>query len=154
MAQKIITGWWALNMTKILPKEELKTSKSDPIPQILSEMQEEIQTGIPFNLTYLYHHETAALAFGPFEKQRHAELMLPTDPDTEGKDCFGTVWAVVQIATRNDDFVLPNHGALRRVWVCPEEHEQRWKGCCGLCKQNGKEFVRMTMIRRWGPTNE
>lgn len=102
-----------------------------------------------FRLTSLGYHMMRDEAFGPFKEKGHAEFIIPSPLDEEGRDWKGEKWVIVRLPMVQKEFLIP-HWQVRRVYLCEAcGNKQPFKGSCAQCRSEGTNFQPTIEIKDW-----
>ena len=143
--------YWAVKCNDDKTPEEVST-------EILEEVKQELDKGVPRGMTQLAYLKRTGVAFGPFAKKSHALAMAPSELNEQGIDFYGSRWVVIELPMIYKEFDEPIW-TVKKVFVCSKadartetsgcESHQRFPGSCSGCKASGENLVPTVQVRDW-----
>ena len=143
--------YWAVKCNDDKTPEEVST-------EILEEVKQELEKGVPRGMTQLAYLKRTGVAFGPFVKKSHALAMAPSELNEQGIDFYGSRWVVIELPMIYKEFDEPIW-TVKKVFVCSKadartetsgcESHQRFPGSCSECKASGENLVPTVQVRDW-----
>ena len=140
-------AWFILNASKASQNET--EFPEDYSKTVFRQTMDLLSKGSDFRITPLGILIQREMAWGPFEKKAHAEYMIPSILDDDGRDWKGEKWGISQLPMIFEDFEMPNYQVRRVYWCKHCNGAQPFKGSCSICKSNHSVFRKTIEIKDW-----
>jgi len=141
-----IDAWFSVNVKKATE------SSKQAAESLRSKIQEDLDTNTPLRFSMLDYLMNEGAAFGPFEKKEQALMMAPSMLTEDFKDAFGNEWDIIMVSVTKGELVVPNHSNMQKEYMCTNKEcksVQTFKGCCQICRFDGRPYVKTILIRKW-----